>query len=69
MGRGSIRGAKSAGARETGEKYTPECNFRGGGEEKKGGVGWKYCTLSSKFTLDFFSLLRLKVFFLFISIC
>lgn len=35
MGRGSIRGAKSAGARETGEKYTPECNFRGGGEEKK----------------------------------
>lgn len=35
MGRGSIRGARSAGARETGEKYTPECNFRGGGEEKK----------------------------------
>lgn len=55
MGRGSIRGAKSAGARETGEKYTPECNFRGGGEEEKK-RGWRYCTLGLEFTLDFFFL-------------
>lgn len=36
MGRGSIRGARSSGAPAKPEKsIPPQCNFHGGGEQKK----------------------------------